>query len=62
MGCYDIYCFICGNRCKSVSTDELLETFINIDISKNEINDISKNTKWLNNCTWLLKNNQVIHN
>ena len=62
MGCYDIYCFICGNRCKSVSTDELLETFINVDISKNEINEISKNTKWLNNCTLLLKNNKVIHN
>ena len=58
MGCYDIYCFICGNGCKSVSTDELLETCIN----KNDINEISKNTKWLNNCTLLLKNNKVIHN
>jgi hypothetical protein len=36
--------------------------FINVEISKNEINEIVKNTKWLNNCTLLLKNNKIIHN
>ena len=62
MGCYDIFCCICGNTCKSLSNEILLDLFIDIDINKNEINNIVKNTKWLNNCTLLLKNNKVIHN
>ena len=62
MGCYDIFCCICGNTCKSLSLEILLELFIDIDINKNEIIQIAKNMKWLDNCTLLLKNNKVIHN
>lgn len=62
MGCYDIFCCICGNTCKSLSLEILLELFIDIDITKNEINQIAKNIKWLDNCSLLLKNNKVVHN
>ena len=62
MGCYNIFCIICGNTCYKLLKDELLEMFINVEISKNDINKIVKNTKWLTNCTLLLKNNKIIHN
>jgi hypothetical protein len=62
MGCWNIFCCICGNTCYSLSKDELLEDFINVEISENNINEIVKQSKWLNNCTLLLKNNKIIHN
>lgn len=61
MGCYDIFCCICGNPLKSLSLEILLELFLDIDINKNEIIQIAKNIKWLDNCTLLLKNNKIIH-
>ena len=58
MGCFDLYCFICGNSCYDVDFNELE----NIDISKQERNNINKSIKWLRKCTVLLANNKVIHN
>ena len=57
MGCFDLYCFICGNSCYDVDFNELE----NIDISKQEKNNINKSIKWLKKCTVLLANNKVIH-
>ena len=58
MGCYDLYCFICGNSCYDIDFKELE----NIDLSVKEKNKINKSIKWLKKCTVLLENNQVIHN
>ena len=59
MGCFDLYCFICGNSCYDVDFNELE----NIDdVSKKEKNNINKSIKWLRKCTVLLANNKVIHN
>jgi hypothetical protein len=41
MGCFDLYCFICGNSCYDVDFNELE----NIDISKQEKNNINKSIK-----------------
>jgi len=57
MGCFDLYCFICGNSCYDVDFNELE----NIDILKQEKNNINKSIKWLKKCTVLLANNKVIH-
>jgi hypothetical protein len=95
MGCWDIFCFLCGNTChesyKNIKDDFLNsiefyeKTIIN---SKNKkynyfrnyftpiykkyildpklflykISIINKKTKWLNKCTFLSADNQIIHN
>jgi len=59
MGCFDLYCIICGNSCYDVDFNELE----NIDdVSKKEKNNINKSIKWLRKCTVLLANNKIIHN
>jgi hypothetical protein len=67
MGCWDIFCFICGNPCHSINytNEDLLN--IKLDYSTNkidiidELQKLSKNVKWMNNCTMLLEDNTVIH-
>jgi len=93
MGCWDIFCILCGNSCSipSVSFKEIFENNIehyeNIsDITKKKLffknhigaslygeyksnqkhffaklNNIYKNTKWINSCTFLTANNKIIH-
>lgn len=87
MGCWDIFCFLCGNTCHSANYDykvflEDVEFYENNKGNKffknyfkpiydtykkdtksfeNKIKLIEKNTKWLNNCTFLCANNKVIH-
>ena len=65
MGCWDIYCFVCGNTCHSSDIDITLENYKN----KNKLNklikkikEINKITKWMNKCSMLLVNNKVVHN
>lgn len=52
MGCYDTFCFICGNTCHSFD-----KSFIN-NIDKKFI----KETLWLSKCIFLTNTNKVIHN
>lgn len=49
MGCWDVYCFICGNSASE---------------SSNVLNDLDKKIKikWLKKCIILLTNNDVIFN
>jgi hypothetical protein len=51
MGCWDIYCFICGNPCHGLLDDEL-----------NESKLIKKSLNWMNKCTMLLVDNTIVHN
>jgi hypothetical protein len=64
MGCWDIYCFICGNSCHSLSED-FYDEYLDDDSSNksigNKIKDLYDKTLWLESCTLLLENNQVIH-
>jgi hypothetical protein len=54
MGCWDIFCFICGNTCHGdLKTD---------DLEYNVSNQFSKKLQWLNKCTFLTANNEIIHN
>ena len=55
MGCWDIYCFICGNTCHSSDHDDYP------NLNKKEIILLNKELKWLNKCTMLLANNKIIH-
>lgn len=54
MGCWDCFCFICGNTChEPLKTD---------DIDYNVPNIFKKKLKWLNKCTFLTPSNKIIHN
>jgi len=53
MGCFDIYCFICGNTYRN-SVDNFSEIV--------DGNKIYKKMDWLKNCSVLLKNDEVKHN
>lgn len=87
MGCWDIFCFLCGNTChsakdinKTFSEDlefyeegkvnkffktnfkPIYETYIkNSKLFDKKLKLLEKNTKWLNNCTFLCANNKIIH-
>lgn len=87
MGCWDIFCFLCGNTCHSANYiyNVFLEDIEAYEISKGnksfqayfkpfydtykkdakafekKIKLVEKNTKWLNNCTFLCANNKIIH-
>ena len=59
MGCWDIFCCICGNSCRQLDNyneDEFLKV-----ISSKEYKDLVKKSKWLVKCTMLLQNNKVVH-
>lgn len=64
MGCWDIYCFVCGNTCHSSDIDTIIES----DKNKSNINfvkslkDMNKKSKWMDKCSMLLVNNKVVHN
>jgi len=52
MGCFDIYCFICGNPCHG----------LNKNIDKELLTKYKNTFKWMNNCTLLLADDTVQHN
>lgn len=52
MGCFDIYCFICGNTCHGLDKN----------IDKNLLTKYKKSFEWMNNCTLLLVDDTVQHN
>jgi len=52
MGCFDIFCFICGNNCNNLIQRD----------ANSEYNKIFKKLNWKINCTVLLPNNDVVHN
>ena len=53
MGCFDIFCFICGNTCHTP-----FEEFY--QLVEKSYRDAEKKTKWLQECTILLQNNMII--
>jgi hypothetical protein len=87
MGCWDIFCFLCGNRCHGAvyTNDVFLQDIEYYESGKRDnffkayfkpiyetykkepiifdkkIKLLEKNTKWLNNCTFLCANNKIIH-
>jgi hypothetical protein len=87
MGCWDIFCFLCGNRChgavytndvflqnveyyESGKGDKFFKTYFKPiyenykkepKLFEKKIKLLEKNTKWLNNCTFLCVNNKIIH-
>jgi hypothetical protein len=69
MGCWDVYCFICGNPCHSMlnSYIDSIKESVNQEIKSypnliNDLIDLEKNVKWMNNCSMLLTNDKVKHN
>ena len=69
MGCFDIYCLVCGNPCHGMlDFTEYTEQIIsrNAYLKKpdliKDLNKFKKNTLWMNKCTMLLTNNKAIHN
>ena len=77
MGCFDIYCLICGNPYRGLSSyniDDVKkiilsgekdiiseEYFKNPNLIK-DLKKMIKQTLWMNKCTMLLTNNEVKHN
>lgn len=73
MGCWDVFCFLCGNTCHGILYDikehflEEINYYENKKNNKNpklfldKLNNIKKNTMWLNKCTFLTANNKIIH-
>ena len=59
MGCWDIFCCICGNSYRQLDNYDYEE--FNKLTSNKEYNELIKKSKWLLNCTMLLQNNKVIH-
>jgi hypothetical protein len=54
MGCWDVFCILCGNTCHSMlGSDD--EEYIKIE------KKINSKLKWLNRCTFLTLNDKVIH-
>lgn len=87
MGCWDIFCFLCGNTCHS-STYMVQDLLKDIDMYEknkgnkyfkkyfkpiyeqykknptkiiNKLDEVIKNTKWLNKCTFLCADNKIVH-
>lgn len=90
MGCWDIFCILCGNPCHS-AVDDIKARFLesieyyesnkpkrklfkisfkpiyekynqNPNLFLGELNNLKNNTKWLNKCTFLTANNNIVHN
>lgn len=55
MGCWDVFCILCGNTCHDMLGCDDNEEYCNI---KKKINS---KLRWLNKCTFLTLNDQVIH-
>lgn len=88
MGCWDIFCFLCGNTCHSSPQNiksNVIEIINDYKTIKNKwfknyyadtykkynenpdkfiekIKKLNKTTKWLNNCTFLSANGDIVHN
>jgi hypothetical protein len=54
MGCWDIFCFICGNNCNNLGSSEFSEQYP-------EYGKLFKKLNWKKNCSLLLLNNEVVH-
>lgn len=77
MGCFDIYCLICGNPCHGMSNylinyvkeiilsgkkDIIYEAYLKNHNLIKDLKKMIKQTLWMNKCTMLLTNNEVKHN
>lgn len=59
MGCWDVFCIICGNPCHGIilnATEDKLN-----DKQMNEYKKLEIKSKWMNNCTMLVTDGTVIH-
>ena len=63
MGCWDIYCCICGNSYVDINFNGNYEEQFMKDknISIKEFKDLVKKSKWIKKATMLLQNNKVVH-
>jgi len=63
MGCWDIFCFICGNTCHGPfnNSKDYLHNENNITYI-NPAKIFGNKTNWLNECTFLTANNEILHN
>lgn len=59
MGIWDTYCLICGNSCFAEKDLEFILKF-QFKVTA-DIKGLNSKLKWLNNCTVLAANNDVIH-
>jgi len=74
MGCWDIYCFLCGNPCHSmdrIDDKEIIDNYENKNVYRKyqkdpklfmlRTRDLNKKTLWLDKCTFLAANDKIIH-
>lgn len=58
MGCWDAYCFLCGNV---VSIKYLIDQMESSSLNVN-FKQLRLVTNWINKCTILLENGGIVHN
>jgi hypothetical protein len=51
MGCWDVFCVICGNNCQGIIDEDDYEFPREFQLM----------TKWLHKCTFLTLNNEIVH-
>jgi hypothetical protein len=75
MGCWDVFCLLCGNSCHAVDADDSVKFFENeleynekmekaYNTNKNIVDKLEqfiKNIQWVEECTFLTLDNRVIH-
>jgi hypothetical protein len=57
MGCFDIFCILCGNPYRQAFEEEEEDEFKAINYKK-----VREDTKWMNDCTMLLASGEVVKN
>lgn len=65
MGCWDVFCIICGNTCHGPldDLDDLILEFTDKNYTENEVakfREYGRQMGWLSDCVILLQNNSVI--
>jgi hypothetical protein len=72
MGCFDVYCFICGNPCHPILIEDKNDIDNHLEYSLpnyrvkypyilDSVKDLVKNTKWMGKCSMLQINDTVSH-
>ena len=65
MGCYDSYCFVCGNRPYSIDLAKYVAEARREGektMTDSQVNHALGHSKWMDNCTFLSSNGQILHN
>lgn len=61
MGCFDVYCFLCGNPAHGFYDDDLDVMSEDHPDLREQLVNMKKSIKWMEKCSFLTTHNRVIH-